>query len=397
MKNFNFFLGTNIIYDNNFSTALKTAKARLKVSKAFIMTDPGLAALPVLTTLTDAMDAIDMPYETFSMVKPNPTDISITAAAQALMDSDADVVIGFGGGSSMDTAKASAILKTNGGKLSDYYGMELVSKRPLPVITIPTTAGSGAEITQVMSIIDTEEKTKAQIGSHLCVPPVAILCPKVFADAPENITSVAGFDALTHCIEGYTNAKATPITDALCLQAFQMIFPTLYDFVQNPDDEELASCMLLGSSIAAMAISNIGTGNCHNIARAVGGRFNIPHGISLAVMLPHVMRFNLDACTEKYANCARAVGIASADMSDTAAAQACILAIQDLRSHLNMPDNYQALGMTMDQESMDSISKHAMKSQTLSGVSAGAAIKLASKDDICQLAKDGYGGVQVHF
>lgn len=396
MKNFNYYNPTRIIFNRDIAQALKEAKNFLHVTKAMIMTDPKLAELPAFKHLTDAMDAAEFPYELYTNVKPNPTDVRITEAADLLIKSNADVVIGFGGGSSLDTAKASAVLKANGGKLSDYYGMNIVPRRSLPVITIPTTAGSGAEITQVISIIDTQALTKAQIGSPLCIPPVAILSPSVLAGSPANVSAIAAFDALTHCLEGYTNAKANPITEALSLRAFGILYPVIRDFVRNPDDEELASRMILGSNMAALTISNIGTGNCHNIARAVGGHFDIPHGLSLAILLPHVLNFNLDVCEAKYADCARIAGIASADMSDLEAAQACILAVQQLREDLNMTDNFKDLGMTMDKPTMDSIIMNAMKSHT-STVSKGAAPKYADADDIYRLCKDAYEGIKIHF
>lgn len=396
MKDFNYYNPSRIVFHKELAKALDEAKNFLCVSKAMIMTDPGLASLPVFQHLLSSMNAIGFPYEIYANVKPNPIDTLVTEASEALICSDADVVIGFGGGSSIDTAKATAVLKTNGGTLKDYYGMNTVPLRPLPVITIPTTAGSGAEITQVISIIDTQEMTKAQIGSPLCIPPVAILCPAVFKDTPSSVSSIAAFDALTHCLEGYTNAKANPVTEALSLHAFGILYPAIRDFSDCPNDEELASNMILGSNMAAMTISNIGTGNCHNIARAIGGHFDIPHGLSLSILLPHILNFNLDVCEKKYADCARIAKITNKSMNDRESAQALILEVQKLRHSLGMPDNFKELGMTTDQESMDSIIKNAMKSHT-STVSKGAAPKYADADAIYRLIMAAYEGQKITF
>ena len=154
MRDFNFLMTTRIVFNNDLAKGIQDAREFLGVKKAVIMTDPGVAVLPIMKELKDAMDAIDFPYELYADVKPNPTDVRVTKAAAVLCASDADVVIGFGGGSAIDTASAAALLKTNGGIISDYYGMHKVKVKPLPQIMITTTAGSGAEITQFISITD---------------------------------------------------------------------------------------------------------------------------------------------------------------------------------------------------------------------------------------------------
>lgn len=396
MRDFNFLMTTRIVFNNDLAKGIQDAREFLGVKKAVIMTDPGVAVLPIMKELKDAMDAIDFPYELYADVKPNPTDVTVTKAAEVLCASDADVVIGFGGGSAIDTASAAALLKTNGGIISDYYGMHKVKVKPLPQIMITTTAGSGAEITQFISITDTVNKTKAQIGSPLCIPPVAVLCPEMLKNSPETVTAEAGFDALAHCVEGYIGRKANPITDAIALKAFGLISQNLLEFVNDPNNKDAASAMILAASMSTMVASNIGTGDGHNIGRAIGGRFDIGHGTTLAVLLPHVLAFNLEEASEKLADCARTMGIDTDGMKDEDAAKQCILAIQRLRDDLKLPDNFKDYGMTIDQESLDSIVENSIKSNQV-GASAGSAPRVASRGDFIRICKDTYEGKKIAF
>ena len=377
MRDFNFLMTTRIVFNNDLAKGIQDAREFLGVKKAVIMTDPGVAVLPIMKELKDAMDAIDFPYELYADVKPNPTDVTVTKAAEVLCASDADVVIGFGGGSAIDTASA-ALLKTNGGIISDYYGMHKVKVKPLPQIMITTTAGSGAEITQFISITDTVNKTKAQIGSPLCIPPVAVLCPEMLKNSPETVTAEAGFDALAHCVEGYIGRKANPITDAIALKAFGLISQNLLEFVNDPNNKDAASAMILAASMSTMVASNIGTGDGHNIGRAIGGRFDISHGTTLAVLLPHVLAFNLEEASEKLADCARTMGIDTDGMKDEDAA------------------NFKDYGMTIDQESLDSIVENSIKSNQV-GASAGSAPRVASREDFIRICKDTYEGKKIAF
>lgn len=396
MKDFNFLMTTRIVFNNDLEKGLEDARKFLEVKKAVIMTDPGVAALPIMHELEEAMNAIDFPYELYTKVKPNPTDVTVTDAGEMLKNSDADVVIGFGGGSAIDTASAAALLKTNSGDIADYYGMNKVKNAPLPQIMVTTTAGSGAEITQFISITDTVNKTKAQIGSPLCIPPVAVLCPAMLKDSPKTVTAEAGFDALAHCVEGYIGRKANPITDAIALKAFGLISQNLLEFVNNPNNEAAASAMILAASMSTMVASNIGTGDGHNIGRAIGGRFDIAHGTTLAVLLPHVLAFNLREAGEKLADCAAAMGIDTSEMTSEEAAKECILAIQKLRDDLELADNFKDLGMTLDQDSLKSIVENAKKSNKV-GASAGSAPRTATEEDFIQICKDTYEGKKITF
>lgn len=396
MNNFSYFSTVRTIFNNDLTSGLQEAVKTIGGHKAMVMTDPGVAALPIWQELQESMQKAGIEYELFTKVKPNPTDVSMMQAADQLIASDCDFVIGFGGGSAIDTAKAAALLRTNNGKLSDYYGMNKVQNQPLPQIMVTTTAGSGAEVTQFISIVDTANQTKAQIGSPMCVSNVALLCPALLKNSPRTVTADAGFDALAHCIEGYIGRKANPITDAIAYRTFGMICSNLLNFVNNPNDTEAASNMILAAHMSTMIASNIGTGDGHNIGLAIGGRFNISHGTTLAVLLPYVLAFNVEVASKKLAECAVAMGIDTAGLTELEAAQQCVLGIQKLRDDLQLPHNFKDYGMTASEADLEAIADTAEYKNKV-GASAGSAPRKATRDDFKRIALDAYNGVKVSF
>jgi alcohol dehydrogenase len=391
---FTFFSPSRVIFSSDMESALKDAFSVLGPKKVMIVTDPYLAKMPNYANLIKGMKATGMPFEEYTDVHIPCTDIYVKECAQVLKKSDADLVIGFGGGSSLDTAKISCILKTNPGEIRDYYGMQKVPNRPLPMIAIPTTAGSGAETTQVMSITDTVQETKCQIGDYKAVADITILCPDSLAGTSWDVAAAAGFDALTHTIEAYTNSRATPYTQAISIKAFEMIYNNLYDFVKDPEDKELASNMIVGSNMAAICVSQNGTGTCHDFARPVGGHYHYPHGVCLAVLLPHVLDFNMDVRQEMYAQLARTAEIADAADSDAEAAHKLILAMQDMRDKLKIPNSFMEMGMTWEKgEHMDNVVRNAMKADR-EGITAYGAPKRYTEQDVIDVITKAYKGVR---
>lgn len=396
MNNFSYFSTVRTMFNNDLREGLKQARSVLGVNKAMIMTDPGVAALPIWQEMQQAMKEIDFGFELFEQVKPNPTDVTMEQAADALKATDCDCVIGFGGGSAIDTAKAAALLATNPGSLRDYYGMNKVQNKCLPTIMVTTTAGSGAEVTQFISIVDTKQQTKQQIGSPYCVSDIALLCPALLKNSPRSVTADAGFDALAHCIEGYIGRKANPITDAIAYKTFGMICANLLEFVNDPNDIDAASNMILAAHMSTMIASNIGTGDGHNIGLAIGGRFNISHGTTLAVLLPYVLAFNVEVASKKLAECAVAMGIDTIGMTELEAAQACVLGIEKLRNDLQLPNNFKDFGMTITDEDLEKIADTAEYKNKV-GASAGSAPRKGTREDFKRIAVDAYHGVKVSF
>ena len=396
MNNFSYFSTVRTIFNNDLKEGLLQARGILGVNKAMIMTDPGVAALPIWQEIQQAMDEIGFAYETYTEVLPNPTDVTMTHAAEALKATDCDVVIGFGGGSAIDTAKAAALLRTNDGALRDYYGMNKVKHQPLPQIMVTTTAGSGAEVTQFISVVDTVEQTKQQIGSPMCVSNIALLCPALLKNSPRSVTADAGFDALAHCLEGFIGRKANPITDAIATKVIGMINNSLLKFVNNPNDVDAASDMILAAHMSTMIASNIGTGDGHNIGLAIGGRFNISHGTTLAVLLPHILNFNVEVASAKLAECARIMGLDVAGKTELEAAQACVLAVQELRDDLQLPDNFKDYGMTITEEDLERIADTAEHKNKV-GASAGSAPRRGTREDFKRIAVDAYHGKKITY
>lgn len=396
MNNFSYFSTVRTMFNNDLKEGLAQAQKVLGVKKAMILTDPGVAALPIWQEMQQAMKEIDFGFELFEQVKPNPTDVTMEQAADALKATDCDCVIGFGGGSAIDTAKAAALLATNPGSLRDYYGMNKVQNKCLPTIMVTTTAGSGAEVTQYISIVDTQQQTKQQIGSPFCVSDIALLCPALLKNSPRSVTADAGFDALAHCMEGFIGRKANPITDAIAIQVFRMITKSLLKFVNEPNDIDAASDMILAAHMSTMIASNIGTGDGHNIGLAIGGRFNISHGTTLAVLLPHVLAFNVEVAAPKLAECARVMGIDTDGMTELQAAQACVLAVQQLRDDLHLPNNFKDFGMTITDEDLEKIADTAEYKNKV-GASAGSAPRKGTREDFKRIAVDAYHGVKVSF
>lgn len=395
MNDFSYFSTVRTMFNNDLAEGLAEARKVLGVSKAMIMTDPGVASLPIWGEMLAAMDSIGFAYENFAKVKPNPTDVTMTEGANALKATDCDVVIGFGG-SAIDTAKAAALLAANPGELSDYYGMNKVKNRCLPQLMVTTTAGSGAEVTQFISIVDTRQQTKQQIGSPYCVADVALLCPTLLKNSPRSVTADSGFDALAHCIEGFIGRRANPITDAIALKTYGMICTNLLTFVNDPNNIEAASSMILAAHMSTMIASNIGTGDGHNIGLAIGGRFNISRGTTLAVLLPHVLAFNVEAASAKLAEAARVMGIDTNGMTELDAAQACVLAVQKLRDDLQLPNSFKDYGMTITDADLEAIADTAEYKNKV-GASAGSAPRKGTREDFKRIAVDAYYGRKITF
>ena len=394
IKEFEFMCPNKIIFTHHLADSLRSAKAYLKVNKAFVVTDPGLAVLDNYKFFKQAMQEEEFDFVECAKAELNPDDISMDKVA-AEMPSDIDVVIGFGGGSTLDTAKASAIIATNGGKVRDYFGVNLVPNAPLPTIAIPTTAGSGADITKFLAIVDSEKHTKSQIMDDKAAPTISVIYPENLLNTPKHLIPAVGFDSLTHAVEGYINAKANVITETLSIRAFELMSRNLVKFYNDNTDLNAASALLLATSLGCMACTSIGTGDAHCIARSVGGLYhNIHHGTALAISLPHVLNFNLEGSKTKLAELARVMGLDVAGKSELEAAKMLVLAVQQIRDDLGMPRSYKELGMNLD--SLDELAE-ASKYKSEHGSSAGAPPRKATIEEYKKLITDAYNGVEIEY
>lgn len=397
IREFTYSFHTEIVFTHHLGEALRSAKGSLGVKRAFVVTDPGLAQSGHFAEFMRTMDEIGFEHELYAGAALNPDDLSMDAANEAFMQSGCDCTIGFGGGSVLDTAKTVAVLAANGGKTRSYFGVNTVPKQPLPCIAVPTTAGSGADVTYFMAIVDSEKQTKAQILDPKAAPDVSIIYPENLLGMPQRLIPAVGFDSLTHAVEGYINAKANAITESMSLKAFELMSQNLVRFYNDSSDLEAAGALLLATSLGCMACTAIGTGDAHCITRSVGGRFHqVHHGTGLAVALPHVLNFNLYGSTKKLADLARAMGLGVNGLSELDQAKALVLAIQQVRDDLGLPKSYKELGVEMNDEILEELALSS-KDKSEHGSSAGAPPRKATIDEYKMLIMDAWEGKSISY
>ncbi|MDR1573562.1 MAG: iron-containing alcohol dehydrogenase, partial [Clostridiales Family XIII bacterium] len=292
MKNFEFMLPTTIRYGSGIHRdAGKEFAARGK-KKILLVTDKGLIAAGVVDKITAALAENGYPsIDIFDGVEPNPRDTTVQRAYELAREKGTDALLAVGGGSSMDTAKSVGVLLANGGAIKDYEGLGKVPAEIPTLIAVPTTVGTGSEVTFWAVIKDTKENYKMSIGSPLIAPKLALLDPDLISTLPPAIIAATGMDALTHAIEGYTATLSAPVTDACGLYAIEMIGKNLRNAVYTDDGEAKAN-MLIGSMIAGICFGNSDIGGCHCVSEALGGLYDTPHGVANAVMLPYIMEYN---------------------------------------------------------------------------------------------------------
>ena len=312
--------------------------------KAFVCSDPDLIKFGVTAKVTNLLDQNGMAYALYSDIKPNPTIENVLHGVEALKSAQADYIIAIGGGSSMDTAKAIGIIVANP-EFGDVRSLEGVAptKHPCgPIIAVPTTAGTAAEVTINYVITDVERKRKFVCVDVHDMPIVAIVDPEMMASMPKGLTASTGMDALTHAIEGYTTRAAWEMTDMFHLKAIEIISRSLRGAVQGT--KEGREGMALGQYIAGMGFSNVGLGIAHSMAHTLGAVYDTPHGVACAMMLPIVMEYNADCTGEKYREIARAMGVAHVDaMNESEYRKAAVDAVRRLSADVGIPSKLPAL------------------------------------------------------
>ena len=308
--------------------------------KAFVCSDPDLLKFGVTQKVTKLLDEAQFEYEIYSDIKPNPTIENVKHGVEAFKNSKADYIIAIGGGSSMDTAKAIGIIIENP-EFSDVRSLEGVAptKKPCtPIIAVPTTAGTAAEVTINYVITDVEKNRKFVCVDTHDIPVVAVVDPDMMSSMPKGLTAATGMDALTHAIEGYITKGAWEMSDMFHLEAIRLISKHLRGAVNNtPEGRE---GMALGQYIAGMGFSNVGLGIVHSMAHPLGAVYNTPHGVANAIILPTVMEYNAPATGEKYREIARAMGVKGVDdMTQEEYRKAAIDAVKQLSKDVGIPAN----------------------------------------------------------
>ena len=319
---------------NEIATEIKARAFK----KAFVCSDPDLIKFGVTKKVTDILDNADIPYEIFSEIKANPTIENVQAGVAAFKASGADCIVAIGGGSSMDTAKAIGIIIENP-EFADVRSLEGVAptkKKCTPIIAVPTTAGTAAEVTINYVITDAEKNRKMVCVDVHDIPVVAVVDPDMMATMPKGLTAATGMDALTHAIEGYITAGAWEMSDMFHIKAIEIIANSLRGAVENTDEGR--NGMALGQYIAGMGFSNVGLGIVHSMAHPLGALYDTPHGVANAIILPTVMEYNAPATGEKYRAIAKAMGVENAyTISLEDARKAAIDAVKKLSSDVGIP------------------------------------------------------------
>lgn len=309
---------------------------RIGGSKALVITDPGIKAAGVLDVLAQALETAKVPASFFTEVEPDPKIEVVAKSLEAAKIYGPDVIIGLGGGSALDIAKVTAVMMTNEGPIDKYFGMELVPKPGLPLALVPTTAGTGSEVTSICVLSDTANNVKKAIVSEHMYARTVILDPELTQGLPPHLTATTGMDALVHSMESFTGIRATAFTDALNREAIRLVAQNLRKAFANGDNLEARENMLQASCLAGMAFSNTQNGLIHAIALAIGGRFHLPHGLLTAFICPWVMEFNLLANPAKFAEIARAFGEDTSGKPETEAARLAVAAVKALLNDLGV-------------------------------------------------------------
>lgn len=308
--------------------------------KAFVCSDPDLIKFGVTKKVTDVLDNADIDYEIYSEIKPNPTIENVQTGVVAFKASGADCIIAIGGGSSMDTAKAIGIIIKNPdfADVRSLEGVAPTTNKCVPIIAVPTTAGTAAEVTINYVITDTQKNRKMVCVDPKDIPVVAVVDPDMMSSMPKGLTAATGMDALTHAIEGYITAGAWELSDMFHLKAIEIISNSLRGAVENtPEGRE---GMALGQYVAGMGFSNVGLGIVHSMAHLLGALYDTPHGVANAIILPTVMEYNAPATGEKYRNIAKAMGVDGVDgMTIDEARKAAVNAVKKLSKDVGIPEN----------------------------------------------------------
>jgi len=330
----------------------------LPYKKALFVTDKILVKIGVAQKVIDVLQASNIEVVTFDNVQPNPTVKNVNNGLKILKENDCDFILTLGGGSPQDCGKAIGILATNGGDIKDYDGIHKSEKVSLPIIAINTTAGTASEVTINYVITDVKRQVKMVMVDKNCLVSIAVNDPELMLGKPADLTAATGMDALTHAIETYVTKGAFDWSDALALEAIKLISQSLEQAVNNGSDLEARSKMAWGQFIAGQAFSNAGLGFVHSMAHQLGGMYDLPHGVANAVLLPHVEKFNIPACTYKLKRVARAMGVGVLDMSDLEGANAAIEAIKKLSKAVGIPSGLKELGVK--EEDFEVMAKNAI-------------------------------------
>ncbi|MBZ9558029.1 MULTISPECIES: iron-containing alcohol dehydrogenase [unclassified Modicisalibacter] len=334
--NFPFVLPTRIVMEPGLRSKVGGYLQELEIGRVLIVTDPGIEAAGLLAPIYSSLEDAGIGFQITTDVKPNPRSDDCNRVAREHKGSAIEGIVAVGGGSAIDAAKAIAVLMTHDGIIEDYEGENTLSNDPLPLVAIPTTAGTGSEVTFFSVITDPARQYKMSLLDVRLAPELALLDTEVTAQLPPAIAAATGMDALTHAIEAYTGKMANPISDGLALHAIRLISANLIPAVEERNNQSAREQMMVASLIAGMAFGNADIASVHCISEAIGGMYDTPHGVANSIFLPFVFRHNCDADLERHAQVAFALGI-DPGLSHEDAANAAVDLLFSMSQRLGIP------------------------------------------------------------
>ncbi|WP_269049865.1 iron-containing alcohol dehydrogenase [Sporosarcina sp. G11-34] len=339
MKNYNLFRSPQLtVYGQNAFNRVGI-ETSLRGMRALIVSDKIMESLGYVEKCVDFLRTENVQSEIYTGVNSEPTDLYVEESLALFKEKRCDVIISLGGGSCIDTAKAVAVLATNGGYIGDYMGgVKDAAISPVPHIAVPTTAGTGSEVTDATVITNVSNDEKMMIKQRAFMPAVAIVDPLLSMSSPKKVTAATGVDALSHAVEAYLSKRAQPMTDNLALSAIKLIVSNLKRVYENPDDVEAREAMSTGSMYAGMAFSNASVCLVHGMSRPIGALFHVPHGESNAMLLPAVLEFSKEACKERLATIGRIFSEDANKMDIDGASNFAVEQIRNLCMDLNIPN-----------------------------------------------------------
>lgn len=370
-----------IHFGQNASAEAGPEAKRLGATKALVVTDDILMSAGIIQPVIDSLEKAGIGVEIYQGVDAEPTLAHVEQGLELFRQKGCDILVAAGGGSPIDAAKAVSVMCTNPGKIQDYIGLGKITKPGVPLMAVPTTAGTGSEATVYTIITDTEKNVKMLIGSPVVMPAAAIVDPLLTLKMPRGITAATGLDALIHAIEAYVSVKAQPMSDVFCLSAIRLLSEFLPQAWANPDNLEARSQTMLGALQAGIAFSNASVALVHGMSRPIGANFHVAHGISNAALLGVVMDFSLIGAPRRYADIARAMGVCVDGLPPIEAAQKGAVAVKALVQQLEVP-SLTALGVS--REKLEPLVSK-MADDAIASGSPGNNPRRATKEEIIRL------------
>jgi alcohol dehydrogenase class IV len=365
MNSFIFQTARCIINEPGATSRLGEIAAGLGMSKVFLVSDKGIAKAGLLDKAVLGLRAGGMEVAAFTDVLADPPESNVLDALKLAREFGADGVVGFGGGSSMDVAKLVAFLSRSAQSLPEIYGIGLAQGTRLPLIQVTTTAGTGSEVTPIAIVTTGEHEKKGVIAPQL-LPDIALLDAELTTGLPPRVTAMTGIDAMVHAIEAYTTKlKKNPISDILARQGLKLLFENIRAAVENGSDLEARSQMLVGAMLTGQAFANAPVGAVHALAYPIGGQYHVPHGLSNALLLPHVMRFNLPVASREYAELARELFKDLGSLTDLAAGAMLISAMEQLMVDVKLETRLSQVGI--EEQALPRLAEAAMLQTRLLG------------------------------